>query len=340
MHPYLIEMLECPACHGKLDWSIVERTESRITAAEAACQACAAVYPVRDGIGLFLTPDLPRHDLWEQVDSGLIQYLHQHLELERQLLDVPLETLTPADQFFRAMVLEAKGNYGEARIVEETAKQGLYTPEYIHCWNGQLDYVIEQLSTTAEPIVDLASGRCYLVEKLVRRLKRFVVAADFSPAVLRRDRRWLESFGLYDHVSLLAFDARRTPFKDCAVETLTTNLGLPNIEEPDRLLRELRRIVRGVFLAISHFYPEEDAINSQAIREAGLTALLYRRSALQQYAGAGWKAEVKNACVGKARPAPPSVVLDGARVDALPAADTVLTWCVLSGTSEATDSIH
>jgi len=70
MQAYLIEMLECPACHGRLDWNIVEHNEDQIAVAEATCKACAAIYPVRDGIGLFLTPELPRHDLWEQVDSG------------------------------------------------------------------------------------------------------------------------------------------------------------------------------------------------------------------------------------------------------------------------------
>jgi len=235
-------------------------------------------------------------------------------------------------------VLEERGNYIEARTLEDSANQDLYTPEHTSCWNSQLDYVIEWLSTSEGPIVDLASGRCYLVEKLVRRLKRSVVATDFSPGVLRRNRQRLESFGLYDHISLLAFDARRTPFKDGAVETLTTNLGLPNIREPGDLLRELQRIVAGAFLAISHFFPEDDEANAEVIREAGLEMLLYRRTALEHYAGAGWEVEVKNVCVGKARPTPPSVVLEGARVDGLPVADTNLEWCVLLGTSTVSDS--
>ena len=54
MHPYLIEMLECPACHNKLEWRIIKQSEDRIETAEATCHACAATYPVRDGIGLFL----------------------------------------------------------------------------------------------------------------------------------------------------------------------------------------------------------------------------------------------------------------------------------------------
>ncbi len=338
MHTYLIEMLECPACHGKLNWSITEQNENRIETAEAHCNACNAVYPVRDGIGLFLTPELQRNDLWEQVDSGLIQHLREHPELERQLMDVPLDTLAPADQFFRALVLEEQGNFMEAQIIADSADKGLYTPEHINCRNSQLDYVVEWLSTTEGPIVDLASGIGYLVEKVVRELKRPIVATDFSPGVLRRDRKWLESFGLYNDVSLLAFDARCTPFKDGAITTLTTYVGLPNIQEPGNLLVELRRIVAGVFLAISQFFPEEDQANAKVIREAKLDPLLYRRTALQHFAEAGWNVEVKNTCVGEAHPTPPSVVLDGARIDGLPVANTNLEWCVLLATRNLSNS--
>jgi uncharacterized protein YbaR (Trm112 family) len=338
MHTYLIDMLECPVCHGEVKWKISERAEHRIIAATATCQVCAASYPVSDGIGLFLTPDLPRNDLWEQVDSGLVRYLREHPELERQLLESPLERLNPADQFFRTLLLEAQGNYREARVAEETANRGLYTPEYLACWTSQFDYVIAQLSASSGPIVDLASGRCYLVETLANRLKRPVIATDFSPAVLRHDRHRLENSGVYDAVSLLAFDARRTPFKTGSVATLTTNLGLPNIEAPGALLTELRRIVAGVFLAISHFYAESDEANAPAIRAAQLDTLLYKHSALQQYHEAGWEVEVKNACVGTARPTPPSSVLEGASVDGLPVVATNLEWCVLRGTSRVSNS--
>lgn len=75
MHGYLIEMLECPACHSELAWTVAERCGDRIETAEARCTACDVVYPVREGIGTFLTPDLPREDLWEQVDSQLMQHL-------------------------------------------------------------------------------------------------------------------------------------------------------------------------------------------------------------------------------------------------------------------------
>jgi ubiquinone/menaquinone biosynthesis C-methylase UbiE len=194
-----------------------------------------------------------------------------------------------------------------------------------------MDYVIEQLSDGDGPIVDLASGRCYLVEKMLQSLKRSVVATDFSPGILRKSRRKLKHFDLDDRVSMLSFDARRTPFKDGVVGTLTTNLGLPNIEEPGNLLKELRRISAGNLFAISHFFPEDDEANRKVIRDAGLDMLLYCQAALEQFTVSGWNVEVKNACVGEACPTPASVVLEGARPDGLPVEDTMLEWCVLSG---------
>lgn len=329
MHTYLIEMLECPACHGELAWQISQRSGERIEQAEARCQGCAAVYPVLDGIGLFLTPDVPRNDLWEQADSQLARFLREHPQVERRLMETPVDELAPADLFYRTLVLEARGEYQAAKALEEKAKQGLYTAEYLACWDSQCDYVIERLSESDGPVVDLASGRCYLVEEMARRLERPVVATDFSPRVLRQARRRLESFGLYDRISLLAFDARRTPFKDRAASTLTTNVGLANVERPGDLLKELRRVASGEFLAISHFYPPEDEVNAAALREAGLSSLICRDAAVEAFIEAGWSVTPVNECQARAEPTPRSTVLGGAQIDAFPVQETVLEWCVL-----------
>lgn len=338
MHPCLIELMECPACHGELDWSITGRRDDRVYAGEARCKVCGTSYPFREGIGLFLTPDLPREDLWQQVDGQLTRHLRERPEVERQLMQVPPRSLHPADLFFRALALEERGDYAEARAVEDLAQVGLYTPEYLSCWKRQCDYLVEQLSAADGPIVDLASGRCYLVERLARELNRPIVASDFSPRVLQRDRRWLEARGLYEHVSLLAFDARRTPFKTGAVQSLTTNLGLPNIRAAGDLLLELHRIVSGTFWAISHFYPEDDAANARKIHELKLERFLYRRPALESFAQAGWHVDVLNSRLAKAQPTPLGVVLEDAVVDALPMVETTLEWCVLVVTPQVEHS--
>ncbi len=329
MHDYLTEMLQCPSCRGPLSWTVRERDDDRFIEGSANCPDCGADYPIRDGIGLFLTPDLPRNDLWEEGSQRLSGWLRERPDVEVKLMDVPLSDLGPVDRFFRGLVHEERGQFEEAERAVESAWSGLYTEEYLACSEAQFEFVIDELSAGKGPIVDLASGRCTLVADLVRSLDRPIVATDFSPRVLRRDRAWLTHRNLYDGVSLLAFDARRTPFRDGSVETMTTNLGLPNIEEPGRLLEELRRIVSGRLLAISTFYPEDDAANLAVLREHGLIDSMLRESTMSAFVEAGWRANIRNAVRGIAKPTPKGAVIAGGGIDALPVAETTLEWCVI-----------
>ncbi|MCP4358734.1 MAG: methyltransferase domain-containing protein [Chloroflexi bacterium] len=329
MHKYVIDMLVCPACHGELVWEIEKQTSERLHTAVANCLTCQSNYPVRDEIGIFLLPDLPRNDMWEQVDSNLMKFLRDHPEVERQLMEPPLEAISPADQMFRSMVLDEKGQYAEAKQAEETAQVGLYTNDYLTCWSSQVDFLLAQLGSSNEPIVDLASGRGYLVEKLIQQRHQPIIATDFSPRVLRRNRLYLSHFGYYDRVTLLAFDARRTPFRDNVVPLMTTNLGLPNIEKPGALGAELGRIVNGRFLGVSFFFPEDDEVNAKVIWESGLETFLYRETAVSHFHHASWRVKIMNSCVGAASPTPTGKVLEGVGVDGIPITDTELEWCIL-----------
>lgn len=333
MKKYVLDMLECPVCHHQLEWQIASKSQDRIEQAEAICSGCEAMYPVRDGIGIFLTPDLSRNDTWEQVDSQVILYLKDHPDIEKQLMDGPVEKLSPTDQQFRAMVLDERGQFAEGKKTEELANTNLYTSEYMAAWNSQFEYVIENLSAISGSIVDLASGRCYLVEKIVGQLQRPVIATDFSPSALRRDRKYFQFLELDDFVSFLAFDARKTPFKKDAIDIMTTNVGLANIEKPGDLLSELKRIISGTLLAVSHFYPENDDVNRKVIEEAGLEAFTFKESAMQYFSASGWSMKVENAYVAKALPTPPSIIFEGARADLLPIAPTELEWCTLRASS-------
>jgi len=329
MQEFLIEMLECPACHGELNWKVIQHQGDRIEEAEVSCKKCGGIHTIKEGIGLFLTPDLPRNDLWEQLDSQLIQYLRENPQIECKLMDTPLNTLNPADQFFRAQILEERGEFAQAKAIANLAYSKLYTPEYLKCYNAQINYLITQLSIFDGPIIDLASGRGDLAELLVRKLKQPIVFTDFSTQILRRNRRWLEFFGLYERVSLLAFDARRSPFKDGAIKMMTTNLGLINIEKPENLLIELKRIVSGKFFAISQFYPEDDEVNAETIKKLGVDQFLFRNSALESFYSAGWQVKMENMMIGKACPTPKGEVIEGAGIDAFPVTDTKLEWGVL-----------
>jgi uncharacterized protein YbaR (Trm112 family) len=328
MLAYLIEALVCPACHAPLKWQIHERDGERIQQALATCMECQADYPLRDGIAIFLLPDLPRNDLWDQVESGLAQFLRANPEKEKQLMDSALESLNPADKFFRAMRLEELGEFERARSLYLVANAGLYTPEYQICHESQIHYLLDHLASSSAPLVDLASGRGELVEALLG-LGRPVAATDFSLRVLRRNRRWFAHFGLDDRLSLLAFDARCTPFRDRSLPCLTTNLGLPNVEQPGELLGELRRVVSGELLAISYFIDPEDAENLAFIQGNKLSPLFSRAESQKRLLVAGWQIQFANPCNAPARPTPTSQILEGAGIDAIPAAPTTLQWSLV-----------
>jgi ubiquinone/menaquinone biosynthesis C-methylase UbiE/uncharacterized protein YbaR (Trm112 family) len=329
MHSYLVEMLECPVCHGSLSWDVSHQEGDRILTALAECKICSAEYPVREGIGVFLTPDLPRNDYWEESEQYVSQMLSEHPEIETQLMEVPLSELGPADRFIRCMVHEERKQWDQAKQAFDSARPELYTNEYQACEKSQIDYVLECVKNGSEPIIDLASGRGHLVEGLIRNTTRPIVTTDFSLRVLRRNREWLTHHNLYARVSLLAFDARQAPFQDHSIDTMTTFAGLPNIEQPGRFLEELRRVVSGRFLAISQFYPETDAVNVAALREYGLADSMLFKPVLEGFRDVGWQAEVLNLCSGRALPTPQSVVLADQGIDAFPIDETILDWCVI-----------
>lgn len=329
MHDFLVDLLICPKCYGELDWQIEQRSLNHIEKGEARCQVCHTSYPVQDGIGYFLLPDSGREDLWQEVDSHLVQHLQQNPEIEKRLMGVPLETLSPADQFFRAMVHEEREEFELAEESQSVANSGIYTDAYLSCWQSQTKYLMDRLASNDKPLIDLASGRGYLVEKLAQNHDFPIVATDFSPKVMRRNRRWFEYLGISDRVSLLAFDATKMPFKDASLEIMTSNLGLPNIKGPSELLHELRRVLAGRFMSITHFYPVDDNQNRELLRQANLETMLVRDLASASFEQSGLQVEFTNICLSLAEPTPVGVVLEGAGIDALPVAETNLEWCLL-----------
>src|SRR5689334_20132636 len=101
MHHEFVNWLICPACYGELTWQINTQTATRIVDGTATCRQCGASYPIRDEIALFLTPDLPRDDLWAQAESNLGKFFRSQPDLEKQLFESPLENLNGADLYLR-----------------------------------------------------------------------------------------------------------------------------------------------------------------------------------------------------------------------------------------------
>ncbi len=92
---------------------------------------------------------------------------------------------------------------------------------------------------------------------------------------------------------------------------------------------------RSACLPLTRDVPEQDEANARRIGELGLETLLFRGTTLESLTSAGWQVAVVNACLGKARPTPTSIVLEGTGIDSLPVAETTLEWCVLLATGQA-----
>jgi uncharacterized protein YbaR (Trm112 family) len=328
----LTSILVCPACHGALDWRDSLRVGLRIVQGKAVCSQCRADYPLREGIGVFFPSHPKPDDLWEQVDRETIEFLHGEPVRAHRLMDAPLESLGPTDLLVRGFVHESRQEFGAAKIANDLAVEGLYTPEFRAASKSQMRFLKERLADRPGPIVDLASGRGSLLEFLLSGASQEFVGTDLSTRVLLRDQRFFDFLGLGSKLSLLALDARHTPFADHSVPTLVTNVGLANIENPGPLLRELRRAVSGEFLAITIFYPETEGSNADMIRRLKLEPLLYRRSAVREFEQAGFSVQVSNSILARARPTPPGVIMHEIRPDRLPVVEAELECCTLVAT--------
>lgn len=328
MHKIYKELLECPVCHGELAWDIKEETLDRIINAKVICEECKADYEVRDEIAMFLTPDLPRNDLWEQGESALVNYIDKNPEIRAALLDAPEEELNGADYWYKASYYEFKKEYEKSFEMFKKATPIIYTKEYIDAWDKQMNFLVKEGKKQNKPIVDIASGKCYLVEKFLRELDNYVVATDFSPTILMRNRDYYKSKGLYDKLSLIAFDARRTPFKNNSIDIMTSNLGIPNIENPGKLMKELYRICKGIFMPIMMFFNEDDSPNLDFMKEYGNDSYSTRNSSLKMFNSEPWKCEICSYHIANVKPTPVGEIIGG-MIDGVPVNDTVAEFAVV-----------
>lgn len=205
----------------------------------------------------------------------------------------------------------------------------IYTKDYIDGWASQMDYIINSIDDSSKTIVDIASGKGYLVEKLLAETDNQIIATDFSPTILKRNKEYYKFKGLYDRLSLIAFDARKTPFKNNSIEILTSNLGLPNIEHPGSVVSELNRVLKEKFMSIMMFFDESDIVHLDLLMQYGLFAYATRNKALETFRKSAWRISLENQVIVKARPTPVGEIIEGGRIDGLPIEDTKLEFCVL-----------
>jgi SAM-dependent methyltransferase len=262
-------------------------------------------------------------DAWAEAESALSAFLHEHEDVERALLDSPLESLNGADAYLRATVLEERGSDATDAFARSDVE--CYGPEFRAARDAALEHVVELVRSGEGLVVDVATGRGRLLSLLAEDASRPLAATDVSTHVLRGTEHRVPG------PRYVVADAHSLPFADGEVATVVTHLGLANVPRGSTLLRELRRVGREL-VATHLFYPADDEANRATARELELEELLLAEPAQAAFAEAGWELSLDYECEVPASPTPESALIPGVGIDSLPVVDTRVTWCVLRAT--------
>lgn len=329
LHKFYVDMLECPKCHGSLTWEITEESEDRIINAKIICSCCGADYEVRDEIGVFLTPDLPRNDLWAQGESELNRFFNENPKIKEDFFSMPEDELNGADYWFKASYYEMNKDYEKSSAMFKKAMPKIYTKDYIDGWNSQTDYVVSMAEKSNCPIVDIASGKGYLIELLLKNTDNYILGTDFSPVILLRDKNYFTSRGLYNKLSLIAFDGRRTPFKNNSIELMTSNMGIQNIEHPGKVIEEMNRICKNTFLSIMMLFKEEDKIHLDFMAKYGNISYMTEATSLKTFNEENWTCSLINKVKANIEPTPVGKIIEMG-IDGLPLEKTTVDFCIMN----------
>jgi ubiquinone/menaquinone biosynthesis C-methylase UbiE len=224
------------------------------------------------------------------------------------------------------MILEDQKQFQIAEDLQEIAGKNLYTEEYRSCSEKAIDYICELNIPKEIPILDIASGKGYLAFQLLEKLPNHIIISDFSPQIIKKNKLRLEQKNLLN-VSLLVFDARKTPFKSNSIEIMTTNLGLGNIQNPGGLLQEMKRILHGNFYPIMFFFNEDDIEHKKFIQDNNLSPLLFLEFTLESFKKQHFVIKTGFECSSFAKPTPQGEIIQ-AGIDSLPIKETILKWIV------------
>ncbi len=262
-------------------------------------------------------------DAWAENQSGLSQFFREQPEVVRALDEADNMSLNGADLACKSALYKERGLLREAAELFRLAWRKCYPADYVREFESHLDFIAKELAGCPGRVVDIASGRGMLVERLLCGLNTKVTATDVSESVLE-DHLGCRFPGQVKsgQLKLTACDAKALPFPDGSVAAVTTCLGLQNIPGPERVIRELRRVCRGKLYALCEFFPEDDRENQEAAKALGLEGAYSQDRLAQLMEGCGWRVSCHEGARIKLPPTPVGVVAPGAEFDALPVVET------------------
>ncbi|MEL6977717.1 MAG: bifunctional demethylmenaquinone methyltransferase/2-methoxy-6-polyprenyl-1,4-benzoquinol methylase UbiE [Pseudomonadota bacterium] len=113
-------------------------------------------------------------------------------------------------------------------------------------------------------MLDLAGGTGDIAQRALRRAKGDldVTVADLTEAMLVEGRKRFAKDGTAASVAWVCADATEMPFPDRSFDYATISFGLRNVAEPDKALREIRRVLKpgGRFLCLEFSHVKEPGL--------------------------------------------------------------------------------
>lgn len=318
LHKSLVPLLICPACQSELRSRIDKEDAGHIIEGGFICQSCKRVYPVVDGIGIFLSGEEIGDDLWKEQETFAATFRRQHPVRYFLLTKTFLGNVRPEDFFLKGMLLENE------EILEKASKR-IYTKDYLIGYEKTKKALFEIEKGGPDIILEIACGRGGFFKPFLqsRRGRAVYVASDFSLTVLRNNLKWLRRNGFQNQVTLMVFDAKAMPFRDCSIPAATSNLGFPNIRNNGKAVHEAFRVlVPGGILKTNFLFTTEDTRNYAKAREMNLEQFYTRNNVERVFSESGFEFAVEELHRGSVRPTPGGI-------DTLPIVQDVYSFCVI-----------
>lgn len=222
MSDALLALLACPACHGRLAGG----------AGMLTCDACAAAYPIRNGIPMLLPPGFDAAHVHDELDHA-----HDHKHRQSAFYDRGV-----AEEFEITRPHGAPGAYGWL-LAEKFRRGTAHLPPL-----------------AGRTVADVCCGSGMDAEMLAR-AGAAVIAFDISEGCAARARERARRAGL-DYLAVVA-DVERLPLRDRAVDIAFVHDGLHHLDDPLAGVREMARVAG---LAVSINEPAAAAATQVAVR--------------------------------------------------------------------------
>jgi ubiquinone/menaquinone biosynthesis C-methylase UbiE/uncharacterized protein YbaR (Trm112 family) len=211
----IINHLACPKCQAEFLFSIYKKTKNRVIEGELKCKKCGRKFYIRDGIVCFASCNK------KQFERDVRKLRKTTIEQE-----IPKKWM----HFFSKPELAA--------LKKE--------------WNFLLSVVKKNKSAIH---LDFATGTGRFLRNIISKTKGEIIALDNGYDTCQELHYFLKRIKKYSRVSIVCADARKMPFKDGVLNSISSWHGLDELKIKDAI-KEAKRILKknGYFAASGIHY--------------------------------------------------------------------------------------